>query len=682
MTISLRDIMDGSTESVRNQASNNNLPYVPFTTRELITPQYKPKETSLGSSKKNWENWVGQHDEKGKRMEYRPTSRKQLIAAVVGKAHSRGKVRAVGSGHSHSNAPEPADSYIELDPGEPKDSKSTGLNEVLDQSSTSPGGPKTWLKSNSNLPGGLDRAHLKRLESGIVLRRLNRHILHPDGLALKNMGSFDGQTIAGAVNTSTHGTGVGLKSISDSVKSVEIATVPESESGDPIVRLYRIERDPPEAITDREKFERDTGEHEMELIQDSDLFHSVVVGYGCMGVVYAYTMEVVPNYWLREENELMAWNDLESKLKDKNGNVTEGSVKSFLTKRNTRHCQIFLNTAAEQVPDQDRRLRQHKAHGVGKHEDHQNPVCQVKRFIPTKVPRKTKKGTSKPPANWVNPTKDQRWPPERRARPFRDAGKALSGYHPLNKYPGRAKFMHNNFFHPAINKDPFVGGKHETVWYVALRRLRDRGDEKTSEYYHPPPPGPPTPTTEIGVPLDKVVTAVNTVRKKVRNVTQGDQIKTKKSGRTSDGKGLPVFFPVPMGIRFTAASEHFLSPEYAEDGHATAMIELPLPLFEPGGTAEAGSRPNPIPLNFDQMRKWVVLPALTKVHDELVFNEPYTARPHMGKHNTIGDPWLRANYDKYDPSDGTTGWLDAYNRFNHFGTFDNKFTKQLGIDNS
>jgi hypothetical protein len=60
----------------------------------------------------------------------------------------------------------------------------------------------------------------------------------------------------------------------------------------------------------------------------------------------------------------------------------------------------------------------------------------------------------------------------------------------------------------------------------------------------------------------------------------------------------------------------------------------------------------------------------------------------MGKHNTVGKGWLRANYDYFDanapefPEDAEVGWLQVYNRFNAFGTFDNKFTEQLGISNS
>jgi len=686
--IPLSEIIDGDTGSMREQATANNLPYEPFTMRELITPQY---QVDLESSSEDWENWVGQHDDG--RVELRPTNREQLVAAVVQKAHEGGEVRAVGSGHSHSNAPAPSDTYIELNPGDPPlnldgplgTPERDGLNSLLDH--------EGWLKSDDDLQSiyggrddfynpfgvggplddGLTRNYLKRLQSGVMLRRLNRHILREYGdqaYALKNMGSFDGQTIAGAVNTSTHGTGVTIPSISDAVKSVEIATVPESESGDPIVRLYRIE--PTNGITDRKAFEADTGDHEMELIQNDDVFHSVVVGYGCMGVVYAYTMHVVDSYWLEEETELMAWSTLKGKL-----GTDEQSVREFLTQGGTRHCQILLNTAAEQVPNKNARLRQHEAHDAGQHEDWRDPVCLVKRHKLTRGPPGSIQDTQytvSEPNDWVNFTKDQRWPPERRKKPFRDAGKFFLKFHPLSKNHGKAKQLHNNFFHPEVNKDQFVGGLKESVWYVALRRLRDRvGTAKKSEYRHPIPPGPATPTTEVGVGVGDVVETIDTFRETVRNVTLN---KTVKGHDISDTK---VFFSAPMGIRFTAASDHYLSPEH---DRTTAMVELPLPLPGEGKTA-GGLKPAVPALDHDEMRRKIVLPALTEVETSIRDGKSGLGpRPHMGKHNTVDADWLDSNYEYFDAAgtDRDVGWYQAYERFNAFGTFDNKFTDQLGLD--
>jgi hypothetical protein len=695
--------MDGNIQSVQQQASANNLPYNPFALRELITPQHKVEVDF--STDKGWANWVGEHA--AKRTVHRPTTRKELVATVVRKAHSVERIRAVGSGHSHSNAPEPPQDYIELNPGEPGDAGDSGLNNVLDH--------KGWLKPDNKLldiqasregttrrngtenrPDPLDGDHLKRLQSGIILRRLNRHLLHKNGYALKNMGSFDGQTIAGAVNTSTHGTGVGLASISDSVESVEIVTVPDSESGDPIVRMYRIE--PSDGITDREAFEADTGDHEMELIQDDDVFHSVVVGYGCMGVVYAYTLHVRDSYWLREETELMNWEQLTDHLSDENGEVTSESVKSFLTKSDDagtpcRHTQILVNIAADQVPE-DKIKRNHPFHDADHQEGWRNPLCLIRRHYPTDEEQK--------PSNWevqVDPREphDKRWPPERRKKSIRDLAKAIGTINPLAPNLGKAKQVHNQVFHPEHRKKPFVQHKEKTAWYVALRRLRDRHPQKADEYRHPHPPDPPTVTTEVAVQLENVVDAAEAIRERIRPPNPIRQAAIE--GKTWKAKDHPVFFAIPMGIRFTAASEHYLSPEKerpseveksTEQEQGVAMLEVPMPI---NPIKENLNHQTP-ELNLHEIRELVVEPALTELHNHLVFtagsnsDPPFEARPHMGKHNTVGKGWLRANYDYFDanapgfPEDAEVGWLQVYNRFNAFGTFDNKFTEQLGISNS
>lgn len=46
--------------------------------------------------------------------------------------------------------------------------------------------------------------------------------LHPHGLALKNMGDIDRQTLAGAVATGTHGTGATLRSLSAEIAGFEL----------------------------------------------------------------------------------------------------------------------------------------------------------------------------------------------------------------------------------------------------------------------------------------------------------------------------------------------------------------------------------------------------------------------------------------------------------------------------
>lgn len=630
MAISVRDITDqqGGTTSMRRQAADNNLPYEPFTLRELITPQYE--EINTASGRTSWENWVGDYDDfDGNRIKHTPTNREELIGSVVSMAEDEGQIKAVGSGHSHSNAAAPDYHFVDCNPGE----NSTGLNDTLSHND--------WLKDDVD-----DRYH-KRIEAGMRLRRLNRYVLYENGYGLKNMGSFDGQTIAGAVNTSTHGTGINLAAISDSVASVEIATVPESESGDPIVRMYRIE--PTDGITDREAFEADTGKHETVLIQDDDIFNSVVVGYGSMGIVYAYTLEVVDKYWLREESTLMKWSTVKSKL-----GKTASSVEQFATKNDTRHLQILVNTAEAQL---------NKVLEFDEHNVDGDPICLVRRHYDIGFPG-------------YAPTSDHdgRWPPERISRGFREFFKERGNNpHPLKSNDRRAQEMHNNFFHPEAEDKPFKSDNDESAYYVALRRIRDEGDGG-NQYYKPDPPKP-APTAEVAVPLENLVDAVDDVLQEVQNMKQRREIPNKNA----DGEGRNVFFMIPMGLRFTDASEQFLSPEY---DRRSAMVELPLLVNE--GKTKATLSPNIPTLTQAELREYVVEPALGRVERMLYVD--HDGRPHMGKHNNMDASQLDDRYEYFDASDNTAGdepdigWYQAYDYFNAFGTFDGAFTKELGID--
>ncbi len=613
MTISLQAITDSEQFSVRDEARRRGVTPAPFSLRELITPQFRDV---VHHREETWSNWLGEFE--GRRREITPRTRTELVEAVVEMATDDVKIRAVGSGHSHSTAPDPPKYYVDL----------THLTGTLPDNG--------WLES------GVDETYHVRVRAGTVLRDLNRNILHGSGggsprLALENMGSFDGQTLAGAVNTSTHGTGLELGTMADTVRSVEMVTVPESASGDPIVRMFRIE--PDDGITDREAFERDTGDHHMELIQDDDLFHSVVVGYGCMGIVYAYTIEVRDSYWLREESNLLDWNTLKRKL-----GRSSASVENFVTKNDTRHFQFLLNLAAEQVP---REKLVDDAHD-GPH----NPICLVRRH--REVPSQPR------PENWGQGVAlyDDRWPPERRPEPVRDLGQTvLNDLHPFKPNEGTARSLHRFFFHPEARTAPFVRDRRETVWYVALRRLRDRNEDS-------PVPPTPTTTTEIAVPLDRLVDAVDDVRRLVRNVRQYH------GGTDWPDDYMDVFFGAPLGVRFTDASEHYLSPEY---GRKAAMLEVPFPVE----SVEARLRPRYESIDQDTLRDEVAEPALEEIEAKLVGDR--AGRPHMGKHNTMDRSDLAATYDQFDPDEGG-GWMQAYDRFNAFGTFNNAFTRQLGID--
>jgi L-gulono-1,4-lactone dehydrogenase len=144
------------------------------------------------------------------------------------------------------------------------------------------------------LRAGAPAGRLVRVLGGTRIRELNAH-LESQGLGLSNMGGYDGQTIAGVLSTSTHGSGLRFGPLADMARSLELVA-----SGG---RLLRIER--ADGPTDPDAFAR--SRHGWELVQDDEVFNAAVVGMGCMGVLYAVTLEVREAFWLREVRTVSTW---------------------------------------------------------------------------------------------------------------------------------------------------------------------------------------------------------------------------------------------------------------------------------------------------------------------------------------------------------------------------------------
>jgi L-gulono-1,4-lactone dehydrogenase len=159
---------------------------------------------------------------------------------------------------------------------------------------------------------------LFRVESGITIRQLN-DALATAGLGLINMGGYDGQTIAGAISTGTHGSGIEFGPLCDFVESLEI--VPADG------RLYRIE--PTVGITDPAAFAR---KHpETSLLQDDRYFYSAIVSLGCLGVITSLILRVREKYFLTEHRFTKPWPEVRADL-------VKGDVL-----RQHRHYEVLIN---------------------------------------------------------------------------------------------------------------------------------------------------------------------------------------------------------------------------------------------------------------------------------------------------------------------------------------------------
>ncbi|MFI6454262.1 D-arabinono-1,4-lactone oxidase [Streptosporangium amethystogenes] len=229
-------------------------------------------------------NWAG--NQSATPTEVRTPSDAEEVSRAVRDAVASGRrVRMTGSGHSFTSVALTDGILLRPD-------ALTGIREVGDG----------WVTA----------------EAGTTIGVLNRE-LHQRGLALANMGDIDAQTLAGAIQTGTHGTGRDLGGLADQVLALEMVLA----DGE-IVTV------------------RGDGEGKIRGVAEQDLFDAARVGLGALGVVTAVTFRVEPSFLLRSVREPMA---LSSILDSLDSLVTGNEHLDFfwmphtdtcLTKRNNR----------------------------------------------------------------------------------------------------------------------------------------------------------------------------------------------------------------------------------------------------------------------------------------------------------------------------------------------------------
>jgi hypothetical protein len=151
--------------------------------------------------------------------------------------------------------------------------------------------------------------------SGTHLHTLNP-ALEKMGLALRNMGGYDAQTIAGVISTSTHGSGLAFGPFPDAVRSLELVV-----SGG---RALRVE--PADGPTDPAAF----GEEGLELVQDDDRFAAAICGLGTLGLLYRVMIDVREKFWLKEVRTLDTWERVRSTLSAEGVLGEEGHYELFV----------------------------------------------------------------------------------------------------------------------------------------------------------------------------------------------------------------------------------------------------------------------------------------------------------------------------------------------------------------
>lgn len=227
---------------------------------------------------KVWRNTIKKFG--GKMPYYAIPESLENISELVLRAESEGKrIKAVGSGHSFSDVAVPEMYLVNL----------KKLNQELPLN-------KAGIKKE------YQGKNLVHVEGGMTVQRFNKR-MDKKGLCVINMGGIDNQTLAGAISTGTHGTGLDLPSFPSMVRSLLLVT-----GGG---KKFRIE--PDDGITNPDTYD----EPGVELVQNDKKFYSAILSLGCFGIIYSFILELEDMYYLSENKKCYEWSEIKPKLEDR-----------------------------------------------------------------------------------------------------------------------------------------------------------------------------------------------------------------------------------------------------------------------------------------------------------------------------------------------------------------------------
>ena len=266
-----------------------------------------------------WRNWAGNQQSRPSVIE-RPNSESQVAEVVMRAASNKQRVKVVGSGHSFTGIAVPDEVMIDL----------SNLNQVIE----------------------VDEEHgLVSVQAGIVLSDLNA-FLETRCLSMPNLGDVTYQTIAGAVSTSTHGTGLCRTGLAAQIESFRLVTA----SGEIIVCSRQ---------------------------QHEDVFHHGRVSLGAFGVITELTLRVIPAFNLRAVEQPMR---IDHVLDNYSRLIEEHDFFEFYWVPHTKWALTKANNLSSDPVDSPGRFRtwfnkmflENYAFGV---------LCHIGRLFPQLIPR-------------------------------------------------------------------------------------------------------------------------------------------------------------------------------------------------------------------------------------------------------------------------------------------------------
>lgn len=214
---------------------------------------------SVKESQIQWKNWSESVIARPKKY-VSPESLSELVTFVKRCAANQVTIRVVGAGHSFTPLVATNEALVSLD-------HLSGIDHVN------------------------EAEQLVTVWAGTRLRDVGP-LLYKHGYAMENLGDTNSQSLAGAISTGTHGTGIKFKSIPNQVKGITLLTA--------------------------------TGELlEINEEENSEYFEASRISLGMLGIIVKVTLKVVKAYTLEENSYRMTLDeglDDLSSLKEKNRN--------------------------------------------------------------------------------------------------------------------------------------------------------------------------------------------------------------------------------------------------------------------------------------------------------------------------------------------------------------------------
>jgi hypothetical protein len=137
--------------------------------------------------------------------------------------------------------------------------------------------------------------------------------------AMPTLGGAGGQTIAGAISTSTHGGDQHRPPIADAVAAIHLVAAGGMQFWIQRKKVSAQVEAPLCDATALQEVYRETSMQagsKLEVIEDDRLFNAALVAVGRMGVIYSYVLRVVHAYGLSEEREHAEWSEVSRRLLD------------------------------------------------------------------------------------------------------------------------------------------------------------------------------------------------------------------------------------------------------------------------------------------------------------------------------------------------------------------------------